>query len=640
MSETIYNRHDESKGYRGHLFRASRGLQSAELNEIQTNLLYRLRDIGDVLFKDGSVLSGSQPILSDTGDLRLFDSMVYIRGQVYPVAGTVIQVPMLGTGVVGVYFKTSIVTELEDASLRDPAEGTRNYDEPGAARLKVTLTWGVPNVVDAGDFFPVHTVQDGDLLRTAPPPELDGVLQLVAKYDMNSNGHYVVDGLETRVLSEDAGVQVLSISEGNCHVNGFEIRKNTATRKTFEAAPDTDTIVSEPHVFTDSGNGTAVITLNKGPIAAVTRVNVTKRTTQTITHGSFTGAVDQLPDPSILSIVSVKQGGTTYNTPADFIFTNNNLDWSPGGAEPAPGSTYTVVYDHVVQVAPLEVDTDTIKVGTALNGTTIYVDYSWKVPRVDRVVINEDGLLSVVKGQPSKYVPRAPDVPRGSLGLATLTQTWRGAPLVTNNGVKVTPMSELAYMKQQIDDLYDLVAQERLRNQANASDPAAKKGVFVDPFNDDTQRDQGIDQTAAVFGGFLMLGIEATISTMSTGKLKEAELLPYELEVVLEQSLTTGAMKINPYMAFEPIPAKMRLDQPVDRFTEVRTRWSSPVTQRVWWWQWSGVGSVTQETSRTTHEAEYLRVIDVNIEASGFGAGEQVQSATFDGVPVTLVPIV
>lgn len=637
MSETIYNRHDESKGYRAHLFRASRGLQSAELNEIQSNLLYRLRDIGDALFKDGSVLSGSQPILSDTGDLRLFDSSVYIRGQVYPVAGTVLQVPMTGAVAVGVYYKTVTITELEDPTLRDPAEGTRNYDEPGAARQKVTLTWGLPNVEGAGDFFPVHTVQDGDLLRTTPPPELDGVVQLVAKYDMNSNGHYIVDGLETRVLSSDDTTQVLSISEGSCHVNGLEISKTTATRRTFVAAPDTDTILSEPHAFTDSGDGTATITLNKGPIAAVARVNVTKRTTQTLTHGAFTGAIDQLPDPSVLSIVSVVQGGTTYTSPASYIFANNALDWSPGGAEPAPGSTYTVTYDHVVQVTPLAVGTDTIKVGTALNGTTLYVDYSWKVPRVDRVVIDENGALAVVKGQPSKYVPRAPDVPRGALGLATLTQTWRGAPTVTNDGVKVTPMSELAYMKKQIEDLYDLVAQERLRNQANASDPSAKKGVFVDSFTDDAQRDQGIDQTAAVFDGLLTLGVSTTLTTVSTGKMNEAELLPFEYEVVLEQSMATGEMKVNPYMAFAPIPAKMLLDQPVDRFTEVRTRWASPITQRVR--SWSGSKSVTQELSRTVSDAEYLRVIDVNIEASGFGPGEQVVSATFDGVPVTLVSI-
>lgn len=636
----IYNRHNESKGYREHLFRAAKGLQSAELNEIQTNLLYRLRDIGDVLFKDGDIISGTQPILSDDGTLRLFDSLVYIRGQVYPVAAATVTVPLTGEVSVGVYYKTSIITELEDPTLRDPAVGTRNYDEPGAARRKVVVSWGLPNVVDAGDFFPVHAVHDGNLLQNSPPPELDGVLQLVARYDMNSNGHYVIDGLETRVIDSTPTSQTFSVSEGECHVNGFEVNKNTATRIVFTPEPDVDTVVGEPHVFTDSGDGTAVITLNKGPIAAVTAVRITKRTSTTLTHGAFTGVSDPLPDESVLSIVEVKQGGTTYTKDVDFIFTGDELDWSPGGAEPAPGSSYQVTYDHIIVVQPLAVTDDTIKVGLALTGTTTYTDYSWKVPRIDRVVVDEKGRISVVKGQPSKYVPKMPDAPRGTLPLSIIRQTWRGAPTVVNNGVKVTPMSELEGMKSQIADLYDLMAQEILKNQANASDPAAKKGVFVDPFNDDSQRDQGIEQTASVFGGMLMLSIDAELATLSNNKMAAAEVLPFEYEPILEQSLATGEMKVNPYMAFEPIPSKVRLVQPVDRFTEVKTSWGSPITKRIWDWQWTGVSSTTEEVSRKTSEAEYLRSIPVIIEADNFGPAEEVLSVTFDGVPVTLTPVV
>ena len=56
--------------------------------------------------------------------------------------------------------------------------------------------------------------------------------------------------------------------------------------------------------------------------------------------------------------------------------------------------------------------------------------------------------------------------------------------------------------------------------------------------------------------------------------------MPYELETILEQPLQTMDMKINPYQAFEPIPAKTEIILNVDRWTEVETNWSSPVTRR------------------------------------------------------------
>ena len=43
---------------------------------------------------------------------------------------------------VGVYLLDEVITELQDPTLRCPAVQTRNYNEPGAGRLRVTPTWG------------------------------------------------------------------------------------------------------------------------------------------------------------------------------------------------------------------------------------------------------------------------------------------------------------------------------------------------------------------------------------------------------------------------------------------------------------------------------------------------------------------
>ena len=72
-------------------------------------------------------------------------------------------------------------------------------------------------------------------------------------------------------------------------------------------------------------------------------------------------------------------------------------------------------------------------------------------------------------------------------------------------------MNDLEAMKKSINDLYALVAEERLRSDASLREPTAKKGVFVDPFFDDDMRDLGIAQTAAIVNKELTLPITAIV---------------------------------------------------------------------------------------------------------------------------------
>lgn len=81
-------------------------------------------------------------------------------------------------------------------------------------------------------------------------------------------------------------------------------------------------------------------------------------------------------------------------------------------------------------------------------------------------------------------------------------------------------MSDIEAMRSTINDLYDLIAQERLRNDANSREPAAKKGIFVDPFFDDDMCDQGVNQTAAIVDRELTLPINASISDIVVKALR------------------------------------------------------------------------------------------------------------------------
>ena len=51
MIERYYNLFDPAKHYSQLLFRAGDGLQSRELNEIQTTLIHRLQGVADAILK-------------------------------------------------------------------------------------------------------------------------------------------------------------------------------------------------------------------------------------------------------------------------------------------------------------------------------------------------------------------------------------------------------------------------------------------------------------------------------------------------------------------------------------------------------------------------------------------------------------
>jgi hypothetical protein len=347
----------------------------------------------------------------------------------------------------------------------------------------------------------------------------------------------------------------------------------------------------------------------------------------------------------VLSIQTITQGGTTYTASTDYFLNGDKVDWSPGGAEPAPGSTYSITYRYLGNATPsaINLQAGTFTISGAVNGTLVLTDYRWKLPRYDRLCIDRDGNFSRVKGISSRFNPLPPAVPGNLLALATISWNWGATPAVSNDGIRAIPFDQLERMRSLIVDLFDLVAQERLRNDISSREPSSKRGVFVDPFLDDDLRDQGIAQTAAVVNGTLQLPIALTAYQAPTNNTQDW-LLPYTEEIILQQTQQTGSSPINPYQAFDPIPAAITLTPAVDRFTVIDTIWTSPVTQQInTWLGTTGVFTVDSVTSATRTEllsetqrpAEFLRPIAVNFTLEGFDPGETLAQVQFDGIDVT-----
>lgn len=641
-----YSRFDAADLYDEWLFRAQKGLQSAELNEIQQAAFYRLRRIADSVFRDGQVIRGTDPYIDIDGQtIDCPEATLYLRGAMRDVAAATVALTMSGTERVGVFLLDETITEDDDATLRDPATNTRNYNEPGAARLRVTATWGKEGT-GTGDFYPVYLIQDGYLIAQNPPPGNSLFMEALARYDRESNGNYIVEGLEVDFLELVGGANKFTVKNGVGNIRGYKVDKLVSTRLSYAEDPDLETVTAEPETFTEATGNPQVITLNRSPVDNIIEVVATLEKTVTITKGT-TGGQDTLPDSSIVAIVDVDQGGTPYVSPTDWFLNGDLIDWSPGGAEPSPGSSYDVTYRYLDNITPTQVD---LQAGTftatgPVQGTLVLTDYQWKLPRIDRICMNANGQFVKLKGISSRYKVVAPTVPPDLLWLATLTHSWGVGPTVRNDGIHAIPFVQLERMREKVIDLLDLAALERLLRDLSSREPSAKRGVFVDPFIDDDMRDAGIAQDAASGGGILTLPIYSEAYVASAALNSSDQTLVSSDAVVVDQPLRTSTLSLPPVVTtpeYTEIPVLAKL-------TPAASRWLKPVSgtyPSVETMVVTKPGSEDDEKKILGRDRDEIlppdrkpkkkiRQQQINFLLRGFQNGETLTTVTFDGVAVT-----
>lgn len=652
----VYDRTDSEmeKGYDRHLFRAGHILQSAELNEIQGAAAYRHKQLGDAIFKDGDIVRDARLVVdSVTGSVIAESGAIYIGGAVRGVPPAEFSIPITGTVVVGIYLDRTIVTEAEDPTLADPAVETQAYGEPGAARLQIQPRWGVQEDEDDDSFYPVYYVDEGNLRAKEAPPVMDAVSQAIARYDVDSTGsNYVVEGLRVTRLEDEDSTQVYNVDQGRARVNGFGVNLTNSRRVIHDTQPVIKTITSEP--MASSTASRQWVTLARPPAREISQVTITREKTADIVHSSVSGGADPLPDGSVVQIISVTQGGDTFAPGDDYVLTGQTVDWSPSGAEPSPGSTYRCTYRYIAVEIPDEPTSRGYYVTGAVPGTLVMTTYNTMLPRIDRLCIDDEGRFVWVEGVSTDYTPVRPAAPSNLIPIAMIEQNWDETSQVYSDGVRTVSMRTIENFGRELNTIRDMIAQQLLISDVNTREAGVKRGLFVDPFLDDSHRDEGITQTAACVNGVLMLPID--------GEPKEPHLdvaapqtCEYQIEVVASQNERTGSMKVNPYMAFNVPMATVSLNPAVDRWTEVSTTWASPITERfvvdnrimdAYHIRKLGTGFAKYPSQSTTNTEDvlagstsrliqYLRTIEVKFVIEGFGPGEVLTSVTFDGIPVT-----
>jgi hypothetical protein len=176
-----------------------------------------------------------------------------------------------GSARVGFDVAETIVTEVDDGTLLDPASGAYNYAAPGAARLKLTapiiavdLTATVSNT-----FVELMQVKNGSIQSTSTKTEYAKIRDYIASRTYDESGDYVVEGFNISVkehlkTGNNQGIytsaqggntsQLVVFAEpGKAYVHGYDVDRIVSTNRTIDKGIDYQ-VIADSKTLADYGN--------------------------------------------------------------------------------------------------------------------------------------------------------------------------------------------------------------------------------------------------------------------------------------------------------------------------------------------------------------------------------------------------
>lgn len=190
-------------------------------------------------FSDGSVITiattttQAQLISSNSSGLATIcsinEGVFYVDGFFIKVLDQTTPVNPYGTSAnvkVGLQISDDIVDSVVDSTLLDPAQGSFNYQAPGADRYQFNLTLStrpLDTVVDESQFFELMRIENGVITKQVKYPVYAELEKSLARRTYDESGDYTVTPFRaTLVDGSNANNYTIAIEPGKAYVKGFE----------------------------------------------------------------------------------------------------------------------------------------------------------------------------------------------------------------------------------------------------------------------------------------------------------------------------------------------------------------------------------------------------------------------------------
>jgi hypothetical protein len=143
---------------------------------------------------------------------------------------------------IGIEFEELIIDEIDDVTLLDPAQGSFNYQAPGATRFKIntTLSKRTLDSADESSFFEVLRIVNGIKTKEIDYPIYSEIEKTLARRTFEESGNYTVDpfvlSLEEQYVDAannnyvDPNYFTAVLDPGKAYVGGYEVQTIAPTK--------------------------------------------------------------------------------------------------------------------------------------------------------------------------------------------------------------------------------------------------------------------------------------------------------------------------------------------------------------------------------------------------------------------------
>ena len=151
-----------------------------------------------------------------------------------------------GSAIVGFSVNEDLIDYTEDTSLLDPAQGSSNFQAPGADRYKVLMTLETRPIgsADLKQFVELGTMQDGVPQKTVNTPIYAALGDEFARRTEDESGDYVIKNfpLELTDSVSNTAFANVTLGSGKAYIKGYEFRTDSPTTLTVPKPRTTETV--------------------------------------------------------------------------------------------------------------------------------------------------------------------------------------------------------------------------------------------------------------------------------------------------------------------------------------------------------------------------------------------------------------
>jgi hypothetical protein len=172
---------------------------------------------------------------------------------------------------VGLNITETVYDYINDVSLLDPADGSPNYQGPGADRYVINLDLQTRplQLGDDQDFIELMRIEDGQIKKQVDSTVYATIDDYFAKRTFDTNGDYVVKDFKLTPSSNTANSSLydLTVGKGVAYVRGYRLENQSDIKLTSNRARTTETLNNNStfieygnYLLVDSANGVFDVT--------------------------------------------------------------------------------------------------------------------------------------------------------------------------------------------------------------------------------------------------------------------------------------------------------------------------------------------------------------------------------------------